>query len=165
LVALGFGVLSKSYFRFARRTRTSQNEFHKYLDADPNSWVQWFTLPDGIRPILLALNGGREGRRVESASSDEVMAAAMPIARQLFGEDLEPVDVRTSSWTLDPFALGSYSFHAPGSGLEDRRRLQEPISDRVYLAGEAVGVDNPATAHGALIRGRHAATELMQRLG
>jgi polyamine oxidase len=38
-------------------------------------------------------------------------------------------------------------------------------SDRVYLAGEAVGVDNPATAHGALISGWHAATELMQRLG
>ncbi|WP_232070855.1 FAD-dependent oxidoreductase [Mycobacterium lacus] len=80
-------------------------------------------------------------------------------------DDITPVEVATSSWTIDPFALGSYSFHAPGPGLEDRRRLQEPISDRLYLAGEAVGVDNLATAHGALLSGRHAAAELMRRLG
>ena len=59
----------------------------------------------------------------------------------------------------------SYSFHPPGAGLEDRRRLQEPISDRLYLAGEAVGTNNPATVHGALLSGRYAATELMKRLG
>ena len=93
------------------------------------------------------------------------MAGALPIARQVFGEDLKPVEVRTSRWTLDPYALGSYSFHAPGSGFEDRARLQEPIEDRLYLAGEAVGVDNPATAHGALLSGRRAAGELMRRLG
>jgi Flavin containing amine oxidoreductase len=55
--------------------------------------------------------------------------------------------VRTSSWTTDPYARGAYSFHAPGSGLNDRRQLQDPIGDRLYLAGEAVGVNNPATVH------------------
>jgi monoamine oxidase len=91
-----------------------------------------------------------------------LVAGARPIARQLFGSDV--VEVRSSSWTTDPYALGSYSYHAPGSGLDDRRRLQEPIGDRLYLAGEAVGADNPATVHGALLSGRHAAAELMQRL-
>ncbi len=90
------------------------------------------------------------------------MASARPIARQLFGTDI--VEVRSSSWTTDRYALGSYSFHAPGSGPDDRRRLQEPIGDRLYLAGEAVGADNSATVHGALLSGRHAAAELMQRL-
>jgi monoamine oxidase len=74
------------------------------------------------------------------------------------------VDVRTTSWTTDPYARGSYSFHAPGSGLDDRRRLQEPISDRLYLAGEAVDVKNPSTVIGAVLSGRNAADQLMHRL-
>jgi polyamine oxidase len=163
--ALGFGVLSKSYFRFEQRTWKSEKDFHQFLGSDITLWAQWFTLPIDIGPIVLAFNAGHEGRSVETASPDEVMAGAVPIARQVFGEDLKPVEVRTSRWTLDPYALGSYSFHAPGSGFEDRARLQEPIDDRLYLAGEAVGVDNPATAHGALLSGRHAAGELMRRLG
>jgi polyamine oxidase len=163
--ALGFGCLSKSYLRFAKRIWKSQADFHEYLSTDTTSWVQWFTLPDQIGPILLAFNAGQQGRKVEASSPEEVMAAALPNARRVFGAELEPVEVRTSNWTLDPYALGSYSFHAPGSGLDDRKRLQEPISDRVYLAGEAVGVDNPATAHGALLSGRHAAADLMRRLG
>jgi monoamine oxidase len=162
--ALGFGVLSKSYLRFAQRTWKSQNQFHQFLGDDPALWAQWFTLPVEIGPIVLAFNAGRQGRSVESATPDEVMAGALPIARQLFGEDIAPVEVRTTRWTLDPYALGAYSFYAPGSGPEDRRRLQEPIGDRLYLAGESVGVENPATAHGALLSGRHAAGELMRRL-
>ncbi|MGV7946844.1 flavin monoamine oxidase family protein [Mycobacterium kansasii] len=165
LRALGFGVLSKSYFRFAQRTWDLENAFYQFLGADTGMWAQWLTLPAAAGPIVLAFNAGHRGRYVESSAPGELMASALPIARQLFGNDVALVDVKSSSWTLDPYALGSYSFHAPGSGLDDRRRLQEPIGDRLYLAGEAVGEDNPATVHGALLSGRHAAAELMHRLG
>ncbi|OCB28740.1 hypothetical protein A5674_15735 [Mycobacterium malmoense] len=98
------------------------------------------------------------------SSSAAADSTARPIAHRLFGDDASPVDVKTSNWSADPYARGAYSFHAPGSGLDDRRRLQEPISDRLYLAGEAVAVDNPATVHGAMSSGRRAAEELMRRL-
>jgi monoamine oxidase len=162
--ALGFGVLSKSYFRFQRRSWKSANAFYEFIGSGPGLWSQWFTLPIDAGPILLAFNAGQRGRFVESSPPDKVMASALPIAQQLFGDDNAPVEVRTSSWTLNPYALGAYSFHAPGSGLDDRRQLQKPISDRLYLAGEAVGVDNPATAQGAVLSGRYAARELMRRL-
>jgi monoamine oxidase len=158
------GVLSKSYFRFNRRSWAKENAVYEFVGAKPGMWSQWFTLPSAAGPIVLAFNAGTHGRAVESSTPKELMAGALPAARLLFGDDIEPVEVMTSSWTLDRYALGSYSFHAPGSGLDDRRRLQEPISDRLYLAGEAVGVDNPATVHGALLSGRHAADELMRRL-
>ncbi|KZS81806.1 flavin monoamine oxidase family protein [Mycobacterium persicum] len=164
LRALGFGVLSKSYFRFAQRTWDLENAFYQFLGADTGMWAQWLTLPAAAGPIVLAFNAGHRGRHVESSAPGELMASALPIARQLFGTDVALVDVKSSTWTVDPYALGSYSFHAPGSGLDDRRRLQEPIGDRLYLAGEAVGEDNPATVHGALLSGRHAAAELMRRL-
>jgi polyamine oxidase len=162
--ALGFGVLSKTYFRFERRTWQSETNFHQFLGTDPALWTQWFTLPAAVGPILLAFNAGNEGRSVEAASSDDNVAGAMPIVRQMFGDDLKPVEVKSSNWSRDQYALGSYSFAAPGSSFEDRARLQDPIGNRLYLAGEAVGTDNPATAHGALASGRHAAAELMRRL-
>jgi polyamine oxidase len=43
--------------------------------------------------------------------------------------------------------------------------LQQPIGDRLYLAGEAVGINNPATVRGAVLSGQYAAAELMRRLG
>jgi monoamine oxidase len=163
--SLGFGVLSKSFFRFSRRTWTAENAFYQFIGSDSRRWAQWFTLPSSAGPIVLALNGGAIGRAVESSAANDLMASALPVARHLFGDDISLVDVRTSSWTADPYARGSYSFHPPGAGLDDRRRLQEPIGDRLYLAGEAVGTNNPATVHGALLSGRYAAAELMKRLG
>lgn len=162
--ALGFGVLSKSYFRFSRRTWDVENAFYQFIGTDPGAWSQWFTLPSAAGPIVLAFNAGDRGRWVESSSPKDLMTSALPVARQLFGDDISPVEVATSTWTVDPYARGAYSFHAPGSGLDDRRRLQEPISDRLYLAGEAVGVNNPATVAGAVLSGRYAAGQLMHRL-
>ncbi len=167
--ALGFGVLSKSFFRFDRRTWQHENAFYQYLGipsgTQPGMWAQWFTMPIAAGPIVLAFNAGDRGRSVESSSPKDLIASALPIARQLFGDNASPVEVRTSSWTMDPYARGAYSFHAPGSGLDDRRQLQDPIGDRLYLAGEAVGVNNPATVHGAVLSGQYAAAELMRRLG
>jgi monoamine oxidase len=162
--ALGFGVLSKSFFRFNKRTWKAENAFYQFMGAAPGLWSQWFTLPAAAGPIVLAFNPGDRGRTVESTSPGDLMASAGPIIGQLFGDDVSPVEVRTSSWTTDPFARGAYSYHAPGSGIDDRRRLQEPIGDRLYLAGEAVGANNPATVHGAFISGQYAANELMKRL-
>ena len=48
---------------------------------------------------------------------------------------------------------------------DDRNQLQQLISDGLYLAGEAVGVDNPATVQGAVLSGQYEAAELMRRFG
>ncbi len=162
--ALGFGVLSKSFFRFNRRAWKEENAFYQYIGPGGGLWSQWFTLPSAAGPIVLAFNAGERGRWVESSAPENLTTRALPVVRRLFGNDISPVEVRTSNWTVDPYALGAYSFHAPGSGLDDRRRLQEPISDRLYLAGEAIGVNNPATVTGAVLSGRYAAGQLMHRL-
>lgn len=68
---------------------------------------------------------------------------------------------RTTSWSTDPFAMGSYSFLKRGSTPDDREVLAEPIDDRVFFAGEATHPDFPATVHGAILSGRRAAVEVM----
>ncbi len=162
--ALGFGVLSKSFFRFDRRAWNVDNAFYQYLSLGGGLWSQWFTLSSASGPIVLAFNAGEHGRFVESSPPADLIASALPVARRIFGSDISLNEVETSNWAADPFARGAYSFHAPGSGLDDRRRLQQPIGDRLYLAGEAVGVNNPATVTGAVFSGRYAASRLMQRL-
>jgi monoamine oxidase len=162
--ALGVGALSKSFFRFDRRTWNVDNAFYQYLSVEDDLWSQWFTLPSATGPIVLAFNAGEHGRFVESSPPPDLIASALPVARRIFGSDISLTEVRTSNWAQDPYARGAYSFHAPGSGLDDRRRLQQPIGDRLYLAGEAVGVDNPATVTGAVLSGRYAAAQLMRRL-
>ncbi|BBZ45334.1 amine oxidase [Mycobacterium parmense] len=162
---LGFGVLSKSFFRFDRRTWSQDNAFYQYLDAGGGPWAQWFTMPGAAGPIVLAFNAGDRGRWAEACPSGDLISSALPVARRLFGNGVSLTEVRSSKWAADPYALGAYSFHAPGSGLADRRRLQQPIGDRLYLAGEAVGVDNPATVTGAVLSGRRAAARLMDSLG
>ncbi|HEY0226120.1 MAG TPA: NAD(P)/FAD-dependent oxidoreductase [Mycobacterium sp.] len=164
IAALGFGVLSKSYFRFNRQTWKVDNAFYQFIGEKPGPWAQWFTAPSTAGPIAVVFNAGDFGRSVEQMPPHDVIAAAMPIARQLFGNNIAAVEVRTSTWSTDPFARGSYSFHALGSGPEDRLRLAEPITERLYLAGEAVGVNNPSTVTGALASGRNAADQLMHSL-
>lgn len=162
--ALGSGVLAKSFFRFNQRNWKVDNAFYEYIRAEGGLWSQWFTMPANAGPIAVAFNGGTNGKLVELRSPRDLMASALPIARRLFGNSISLTDVKTSNWSADPYACGSYSFQPPGSGLDDRRRLQQPISDRLYLAGEAVGVDNPSTVTGAVASGRYAANQLLHRL-
>jgi monoamine oxidase len=71
-----------------------------------------------------------------------------------------PSEVLRSSWSTDPYALGSHSFMAVGSAPEHRDTLRQPILNRVYFAGEATSSDNPGTVLGAQLSGALAANDL-----
>lgn len=72
------------------------------------------------------------------------------------------VDGLNSSWTTDPFAMGSYSFLKKGSTPDDRLVLAQPVPNRIFFAGEATHPDFPATVHGAMLSGYRAAEEAME---
>ncbi|MEV6132815.1 FAD-dependent oxidoreductase [Streptomyces violaceusniger] len=74
----------------------------------------------------------------------------------------EPVASLRTSWSTDPFALGSYSYLAPSPlGVSVRKRLAAPVG-RLHFAGEATSHEAPATQAGALLSGRRAATEIIK---
>ena len=74
----------------------------------------------------------------------------------------EPVAFLRTSWSNDPFALGSYSFLAPSLlGTSVRQQLAAPAG-RLYFAGEATSQEAPATQAGALLSGRRAAAEIIK---
>ncbi|MBR8744443.1 FAD-dependent oxidoreductase, partial [Nocardiopsis sp. MG754419] len=75
----------------------------------------------------------------------------------------EPIHHRRTSWSRDPFALGSYSSLAPHPlGTSVRTRLAAPVGTRLHFAGEATSAEAPATTAGALLSGRRAAEEILR---
>ncbi|MEV6170323.1 FAD-dependent oxidoreductase [Streptomyces sp. NPDC051954] len=74
----------------------------------------------------------------------------------------EPVASLRTSWSTDPFALGSYSYLAPSPlGPSVREKLAAPVG-RLHFAGEATSAEAPATQAGALLSGRRAAAEIIK---
>ncbi|MEV0261108.1 FAD-dependent oxidoreductase [Streptomyces sp. NPDC050617] len=77
----------------------------------------------------------------------------------------EPVAFLRTSWSTDPFALGSYSYLAPSPlGVSVREKLAAPVG-RLHFAGEATSSEAPATQAGALLSGRRAADEIIKAAG
>lgn len=72
----------------------------------------------------------------------------------------QPTAFARSSWSTDPYALGSHSYMAVGSTPEHRDALRQPILDRVFFAGEATSGDAAGTVAGALDSGARAAADL-----
>jgi monoamine oxidase len=72
----------------------------------------------------------------------------------------EPLAMIRTSWSVDPWARGSYSFLPVGADPALRAALAEPIDGRLFFAGEATSSTAPATVHGALESGRRVAGEV-----
>lgn len=83
-----------------------------------------------------------------AASGASALAALVP-APVVAGNLRQPTGYLRTNWSHDPFSYGSYSFVAKGSRQRDRRRLEAPIDDRVYFAGEAVYPWYNSTVHSA----------------
>ena len=60
-----------------------------------------------------------------------------------------PLGYRRTNWSRDPYAFGSYSYVAKGSGDRDRVIASAPIAGRVYFAGEALNPKYQSTVHAA----------------
>lgn len=71
-----------------------------------------------------------------------------------------PTASMRSSWATDQYSRGAVSFTRIGVQSDTRATLAEPVGGRVYFAGEATDVDNPATIAGAIHSGESAAMRL-----
>lgn len=81
------------------------------------------------------------------------------------GEESSPIAFLRTSWSTDPFAMGSYSYLAPSEVGTDARELLAAAIGRLHFAGEATSSSAPATTHGAWESGRRAAEELLESPG
>jgi len=74
----------------------------------------------------------------------------------------QPAGMVRTSWSTDPWTLGSYSFLGVGATPQLRATLAQPLSGGVlHLAGEHVAAKSPATVHGAAESGDAAADSIL----
>ena len=159
---LGMGTLAKIGLRFDRvfwPDRVYVFGLHEGSGGGGTVAVNRASV-DGT-PELTLLIGGRLGVEIEAMTDAAVLAWSMARIRAAFGASApDPVAVKRTQWSRDPYALGSYSHIALGSGIEDLEALAEPIGDRVFFAGEATNPTQWTVAHGAYVSGLREAARI-----
>lgn len=160
--SLGFGSYQKTFLLFDEETKFPPGQVIRER-TEGNPWSEWSNLSDFLGlPVLMAINAGPAARKVEGMSDTGLARDAVDALRRFTGMKLPALRaVLATRWGTDPFTRGAYSYAAVGSGPDQRRHLGEPLDGRVYFAGEATSVDNPSTAHGALLSGRLAARRIL----
>jgi CRP-like cAMP-binding protein len=113
------------------------------------------------QPCLMLLAGGSLGRELERMPEGDAQAWGMAILRQCFGGAVpEPRSHHRTSWSVDPYARGAYTFIAAGATPADIRALQEPVGERIFFAGEATSAEHWGTVHGAYLSGLREAARI-----
>lgn len=145
------------------------------LPAEPNDYLHVVTgtrrtLGMHLRPFgydyASGYVGGSTARLLQGASDDEAFAFAMDRLVAAFGTTIatKVTARRRTHWGLEPWIRGGYSAARPGEASA-RLALAEPLSDRLFFAGEAASPDFFSTAHGAYLSGIGATVRAAGALG
>ncbi len=116
----------------------------------PDQRPLYFQINPFGRPMAVAHLSGSMARALAHDGEAAIIAFARERLIIGFGADIAKriKAVTATGWTNDPYIQGAYSHARPGLA-HLRKRLTEPFSDRLFLAGEATTVTAYASAHGA----------------
>jgi monoamine oxidase len=108
----------------------------------------------GGSDLLYADLAGRFGRELANAGEASVAGFLADAFAAHFGGGVKQAlgKIELTRWSHEPYVQGGFSAAVPGGALS-RRALMEPISDRVFLAGEAAHETLWGTVAGAALSG------------
>lgn len=134
-----------------------------FIGTDKSARTAHYAVRPGGHEVLLAYFGGRFARELERRA--ELEAFARDELTRVFGSQLPRRIRRTlvTAWSGDPWSLGSYSVARPACARL-RERLDEPIGERLYFAGEACSIRHFGTIHGAWESGQRAAERALRTM-
>jgi monoamine oxidase len=106
---------------------------------------------------VVGQTGGRYASHLTRAGRQAATGYVLDRVAAVFGEGIRRHFVRSivSAWDTDPWVLGAYASVKPGH-FGARTRLAEPVDNRLFFAGEAVGMPMVATCGGAFWSGTQA---------
>ena len=163
LAGVPTGSANKVAFHFRRDVfglpETSYVNFMDERDA-ARSACSFQIRPFGTN-LAIAYLGGDLSADLERSGEKEMTEFARAALGDMFGTSIfdELSGIAATSWTSDPHTLGAYSCALPGHA-KDRAVLAEPVSERFFLAGEAVSADWFSTVQGAHVTGIEAAEKV-----
>lgn len=154
---LGMGSFEKVVFVFGERFWADEFEVGIAYLADGGEGLEFPTFFDMTEfagaPTLVCLYSGAFAASIQQRSQESITAACFGVLREVLGDAPEPVASYATSWTNDPFSLGSYSYYTVDADPDDTRALAEPPDELLAFAGEATSVEAYQTVHGAFTSG------------
>src|SRR5215469_8053042 len=110
--------------------------------------------------------GGSFGRELSAKGEAAMIDFAISWLGGLYGTDVKNAGNRrhATRWNNEPWVLGAISAAAPGA-QSARKVLAEPISGRIFLAGEATHETRWGTVNGAWESGERAGDAVVKLLG
>ncbi|GHH33283.1 hypothetical protein GCM10017774_15480 [Lentzea cavernae] len=163
IARLGYGTLNKIALHYAEPFWPTEQYVFGYLcrDTDRYPTVVISMWKSHGKPILVMLLGASLGREMETWSPEEVSAYATSVVQDLFGEEAPaPASVSRTTWSSDPYALGSYTCIGVGSSSKDIATLAEPVGDGLFFAGEGTNPYHWGCVHSAYETGRREAARI-----
>jgi monoamine oxidase len=157
---IGMGIAMKIILKFAKR----------FWEPNTGSIVGdgWITefYPSGYMKsmpnnVLVGLVVGESAEKLSEVGKN-VIKVALKELDSMFGKKIASrtlIDYFIMDWTKEPFIQGGFSFPSVGEG-DAREKLMEPVSEKIFFAGEAANKFHYATIHGALESGERAAKEI-----
>ncbi len=165
--SLAMGTLNKIALQFGKAFWPTDRDFVTHMSATYGQYptIMNWTKHSG-RPLLMAFTGGDFARGLEARTNDQIAGEVMGVLRKLYGTAAsDPVAVRVTRWSSDPFAGGSYSHVPVGASSAAYDELAKPVGNRVFFAGEATSRAYRGTVHGAYLSGVRAAAEIAALAG
>ncbi len=162
---LGFGRFEKVVVRFATPFWTNSGVPHVSVLSDPDgSELRAIFGMDSAFPgqaVVVAFAFGHTS--VNSVDTEAQRVARMvALLEEATGVESSPIlDVVSTDWSGDPWALGAYTYIRPGQTHQDVIELAEPVGGRVLFAGEATSPGRAGFADGALSSGIREAKRLL----
>lgn len=162
--ALPLGAAEKLHFALAQ-PEEFPSDGHLFARFDTPDTGSYHLRPLG-RPLLEVYFGGALARGLAEAGAEAMADFAEQELTGLLGSQFPArlTLLAASSWSIDPFALGAYSYATPGKA-DARAILASPHEGRLFFAGEACSRARYSTVHGAYETGWAAAGEALSGLG
>lgn len=129
----------------------------------------WWTQLPHPAPFLTGWINGPQAISFTHTPPEKMLQYALYSLAGIFGLPLifleqQLVASHITDWGADPFSLGAYSYDMLSS-KEARQLLQQPVSNTLFFAGEALYEGaHPGTVEAALVSGKEAAAKLIQIL-
>jgi len=126
----------------------------------------WWTGEPSDAALLTGWVGGPKAVELEKLDDEDFIDLAITSLSRIFavGEsmlDSELIKGFTYDWQADSFSGGAYTYMGVG-GAKAAEKLAEPLSNRLYFAGEATNEGHWGTVHGAIASGSDAAREFLR---
>ena len=135
----------------------------------PATW--WTPMPNGAPVLTGWLGGPRTAAFVPASAPDAhppaLLSSCLRTLARVFNRPEAGIEGLLSSWHThdwlsDPYALGAYSY-VPAGALDAPGRMNEPVEDTLFFAGEHTDVTGHwGTVHAALQSGTLAAERLLR---